>query len=704
MQDTKGGARDVAGQLRTAEQYHRAGRIAEAERLYRDILRVRPAHPVALHYLALVLKSRGEIDEAEKLMRQSIAFAPQEPSFPNNLANLLLAKGDNEPAAAFYRTAIRLKRDYPEAHYNLGVALKRLGQTEDARRAFEAAISLRPAYVEALVQLGVIHKDADDLEPALKLFNRAIAANPRSMDAHYYRGATLCELKREVEGLDSYARASDLDSSALEPMQAMGRLLLRMGRVLDAVPVFERLAALKPDDLGMRAQLANVYVEAQKLDQALEAIEKLRATDPDAVDLLLLHARALLDKGRDAEAIELLSDRSAKEENNADVLVHLGHALSTAGKNDEAKAALTRALDVQPNLGAAYVELADITRFAPGDDLIGKMEQALAASDAAGVKDIGLLFAMGKAYDDVGRIDEAFEMFVRGNEIRKAAGLYNETSFLEFIGRLSRAVSAEQIKNNLEQGFDSELPIFVVGVPRSGTTLTEQILASHPDVAAGGERMDLSHVLNAMMQERPAVNDFAELISSFSPRDFAAAGREYVKRLGPVARGAKRVTDKLPGNYTMCGLIAMALPKARIIHCMRDPIDTSLSCFMKNFSAPLTFTHDLERLGRYYRAYHDAMQHARQILPSGMMLDVQYEDVVADIETQARRIVAFCGLPWDDRCLSFYETKRVVRTASVSQVRQKIYSRAAGRWRRYEKHLGPLIEALGDLGPAKKGQ
>jgi hypothetical protein len=154
----------------------------------------------------------------------------------------------------------------------------------------------------------------------------------------------------------------------------------------------------------------------------------------------------------------------------------------------------------------------------------------------------------------------------------------------------------------------------------------------------------------------------------------------------------------------MCGVIAAALPKARIIHCMRDPVDTCLSCFMKNFSAPLTFTDDLGRLGRYYRAYHAIMSHWRHTLPPGLMLEVQYEDVVADLEAQARRVVDFCGLNWDDRCLNFHETRRIVRTASVSQVRQRIYSRAAGRWRRYEKHLGPLIEALGDLGPAKEAR
>jgi hypothetical protein len=294
-------------------------------------------------------------------------------------------------------------------------------------------------------------------------------------------------------------------------------------------------------------------------------------------------------------------------------------------------------------------------------------------------------------------------MFERAKAVKRSSDLYDEPSFLRFIKRLAEAVPAERLARK-PSGFPSELPIFIVGMPRSGTTLTEQILASHPDVIAGGERMDLSHVLNDMMAKRPEAQDLAELVSALSPSDFAAIGAEYVKRLAPIAKDAKRMTDKLPGNFTMAGVIAQALPNARIIHCMRDPIDTCLSCFMKNFSAPLTFTHDLGRLGRYYRAYHETMAYWRKTLPTGLMLEVQYEEVVEDLETQARRIVDFCGLPWDDRCLAFHETKRVVRTASVSQVRQQIYSRAAGRWRRYEKHLGPLIEALGDLAAQEEVQ
>jgi hypothetical protein len=211
--------------------------------------------------------------------------------------------------------------------------------------------------------------------------------------------------------------------------------------------------------------------------------------------------------------------------------------------------------------------------------------------------------------------------------------------------------------------------------------------------------MDFNRILDEMLRARPQIADLPAMIAQFDRRDIGALGETYLARIRPAAKGAKRLTDKLPGNFLVVGLIALALPGAKIIHAMRDPVDTCLSCFTKLFDAPLTYTYDLGTLGRFYRGYHAMMTHWRGLLPPGVMLEVPYENVVAGLESEARRIVEFCGLPWDDRCLSFHETRRMVRTASVSQVREKIYSRAVGRWRRYEKHLGPLLDALGDLGP-----
>ena len=221
-----------------------------------------------------------------------------------------------------------------------------------------------------------------------------------------------------------------------------------------------------------------------------------------------------------------------------------------------------------------------------------------------------------------------------------------------------------------------------------------------PAVSPGGETDNLTRALIRFHRTRKIPVPFPQSLTSLAPADFAAIGDDYVERMRPWAAGTPHVTDKLPGNFLYVGLIHLAMPNAKIIHCLREPADTCLSCYMQLFRAGLAFTFDLSTLGRYYRKYHELMAHWRSVLPEGAFLDVRYEDVVADLETQARRIVAHCGLPWDSQCLEFNENKRPVRTASVAQVREPLYTRSLGRWHHYEPYLGPLFEALGDLAPA----
>jgi hypothetical protein len=248
--------------------------------------------------------------------------------------------------------------------------------------------------------------------------------------------------------------------------------------------------------------------------------------------------------------------------------------------------------------------------------------------------------------------------------------------------------AAEMLRDKSCLGDPSAAPIFIVGMPRSGTTLIEQILASHPKVFGAGELREMANLAGHIGAA------FPEAMPGLSGEELRRIGEQYVRSVTRLAPSAERITDKMPGNFSLAGLIHLALPNARIIHACRDARDTAFSCFSLLFSGTLEFTYDLAELGRYYRAYLKLMGHWREVLPEGIMLEVQYEDVVGDLENQARRIIAHCGLEWDDACLSFYKTERSVRTASATQVRQPIYQSSIGRWRLHEEELGPLLREL----------
>jgi hypothetical protein len=281
-----------------------------------------------------------------------------------------------------------------------------------------------------------------------------------------------------------------------------------------------------------------------------------------------------------------------------------------------------------------------------------------------------------------------------GNALKRGQIEYDEAVTLGKLAR-SRAVFTPELIGRLHGlGDPSPQPVFIVGMPRSGTTLVEQILASHPMVHGAGELKTMNDVVLTVRGPDGNTIPYPEFVPSLDPAALKAIGARYVALLRELAPQGERVTDKMPSNYYFVGLIHLALPNARIIHTMRDPVDTCISCFSKLFTAEQNHTYDLGELGRYYRRYERLMAHWRRVLPAGRMLDVRYEDVVADLESQARRIIDYCGLPWDDRCLSFHQTDRPVRTASATQVRQPIYSSAVGRWKVYEKFLGPLLDEL----------
>jgi hypothetical protein len=372
-----------------------------------------------------------------------------------------------------------------------------------------------------------------------------------------------------------------------------------------------------------------------------------------------------------------------------------GSILAEVGAMTEAMAEFRRAVALAPERPEFSYYVAQLAKVRPGDDALRALEATLPRVASLASRDQCLLhFALAKAYDDIGERDRGFDHLLRGNAIKRAEADYDEAATLGAMAHLPRFFTAALLAARGDLGDPSTIPVFILGMPRSGTTLVEQTLASHPAVFGAGERSDLSQAIGRLSVERRGAAD-ATTFATMTGEEFRRIGATYVAALRSLAPDAARITDKMPGNFLFIGLIRLILPNARIIHVLRDPVDTCLSCFSKLFMGEQAFSYDLAELGRYYRAYQRLMAHWRAVLPAGAMLEVEYETLVQDFESQARRLIAYCGLEWDPACLEFYKTSRPVHTASMVQVRQPLYRTSVGRWRPDESVLRPLLDALG---------
>ena len=530
------------------------------------------------------------------------------------------------------------------------------GRLKEAEKLYRRALDIDPYHADGLHLLGMVAHQTGRDDIAVALITKAIAQNRRAPMFHNTLGVALKALGKLDEAAASCRRAIALQSDYPEAHNNLGIALKDLGKLDEAVTSYRRAIALRPDFAEAHNNLATALKDLGNLDEAVSCYEKALALKPEFV-----------------------------EAHNG-----LGIVLAEQGRLDEAAASYRRALTHLPH-PRYYYNLAALKRFEAGDSDLAAMEGL--AKDMASLPDqnrIALHFALGKAYDDCGDTGRAFDHFRQGNALKRAELAYDEAATLDVFDRIGEVFSASLMAAMGALGDPSSQPIFILGMPRSGSTLVEQILASHPQVAGGGERRDWPQVVVAHGL-KPGYPESAATLSWHGLRRFGAA---YAARLRQVAPEAARITDKMPTNFLYAGLIHLALPNARIIHTRRDAVDTCLSCFFTLFSEGQAHTYDLGELGRYYAAYDRLMRHWRAVLPGSVMVEVDYEALVADLEGEARRIIGHCGLDWDDACLSFHETRRVIRTASAAQVRQPVYTRSIGRARAYIDFLEPLLQHL----------
>ncbi len=421
---------------------------------------------------------------------------------------------------------------------------------------------------------------------------------------------------------------------------------------------------MKPDFAEAYNNLGATLREQDKFDQALAQFERAIALKPD-------YAEAHKNRGT---------------------------TLKQQGKLEQALACLDQALVLNPDYAEAALSLRRFENVSRRRRRSGRTLKRWPLKRPSGAPDkmLYLHFALGKALEDVGEYQRAFEHLLAGNTMKCPLVDYDEAEQERAFAAIAEIFDEQFFDRFPTAGDPSPVPIFVLGMPRSGSTLTEQILASHPQVHAAGEIRTLGGILWWLTDAAGNRGCFPKSIEGMDAENLRQMAQAYLTTLPPLTAGKERVTDKTPNNYLYLGLIHMILPNARIIHTVRDPVDTCVSCFSRLFAMGQPFSYDLGELGRHYRRYHEMMKHWRSVLPPGAMLDMAYEETVADLEGQARRLIDYCGLPWDDRCLSFHKTSRPVRTASNVQVRRPLYSSSVERRRRYEPYLEPLLTALAE--------
>ena len=560
-----------------------------------------------------------------------------------------------------YKRALTLKADFVDAHFNLGNALQEQGRLDEAIAHYQRALALKPGYAEAHNNLGNGLKRQGKLDEAMAHYQRAIAFKPDYAEAHNNLGIILKEQDKLDEAMVHCQRAAALKPGSADAHSNLGNVFKQQGKYAEAMVHYQRALALKPDYAEVYHNMGNVLKEHGKYDEALALYQRAVALKPDF----------------------------------AEAYYNLGVALRELGKFDEAQRAYESALELAPRNGLYYRQVFYGKRVVAEDRGLAAAKELAEDMASLPIEDQRELhFALGKAYEDLEQRERSFRHRLEGNALKRRELVYDEPKMLGFFDRIRTVFTTELMHSKRGLGDPSMVPTFIVGMPRSGTTLVEQILASHPKVFGAGELAEFSKAVIEPQSPNGALF-FPEAVPALSAGQLRELGTSYLDAVRAAAPAAERITDKMPANFSYVGLIHLALPNARIIHMRRDPVDTCLSCFSLLFAGDHPYCYDLGELGRYYRAYETLMEHWRQVLPAEVMLDVQYEEVVADTERQARQIVAHCDLDWDDACLAFYETQRPIRTASVTQVRQPIYRTSVGRWKPYQHLLRPLIKELG---------
>ncbi len=716
--------------LDEAVALHRAGQWAGAARLYQSILTESPHDADALHLLGVLHHQQGRHDRAVELIGRAVAVRPGVPDFHASLAEPYRALGQLERAIGCCRAALRLQPDHPEALCTLGLALQDLGRHAEAVEPLRRAVRFRPDNIPAHNALGLALRELKRPDEALVHFRRAAELAPDRVPAranlgrlllemgrpaealpycrealrlrpeaavlHHQLGNALRDLGRLVEAGAAYLEAVRLDSGFAAAHADLGLLLRQQGKLQEALPWLRKAAELDGQSVSIWKALAELHWERGASAEALPCYRHLLTLAPHLPEAHLGLGWALQQEGRQEEAAEQYRTALRLRPGLAVAQMALGGLHEEMGEMAEAEAGFRAALRLQPGFPPALARLAKLLRGKLPDADRALLEERLADHGLHPEIRAALLFGLVQVLDARGEYRRAVEAARQANAVTLQALRgrrdYDSAQHERFVDGVLRYFDRDFFARVAGWGLDTRRPVFVFGLPRSGTTLIEQVLASHPQVHGAGELC----VSRETFVRIPAVLGRAEADLDCVPHLDAETVRRLaarlLERLAALDGKAERVVDKMPDNYIYLGFLAALFPQATFIHCRRDLRDIAVSCWLTEFST-IPWANEIEGIAVRFRQYARLMEHWGKVLPV-QVHEAVYEETVSDLEGTARRLIAACGLDWDPACLDFYRTRRVVRTASHAQVRQPVYTQSVGRWRHYQGLLDDLFAVL----------
>ena len=727
----KGGAAPAGTDFQLASQLHQSGQIQRAIQIYQAILANDPLDFRALHLLGFAMLQLNKPERAASLIGRAIALNPAEPAFHNNQGEAFRVMDRWEHALACYRTALRLNPSYANAACNLGLVYQAQGNHDEAIRAFQQALRINPAFAMACNNLGVALLNKGEKAEAVKTFQRALEIDPALGDVHCNLGQVLLELNQLDQAIVHCRKGVELRPNLPAAHNNLGNALREVGQIKEARLCYAAALKLNPNLALTCSNIGQILQEEGSFQEAGQWYQRALNLDPNS-ELVHTHIASFMrDEERDEDAaphIEralelnprfalahclragLLADHFALQEAHdefrkalaldpAMVRAHSGLAdvLQKMGRFAEANASLREAMRLDPRHVTALGQLATHLRDKLPDADLAAIHTLLDSPTLVPNRRPPLLHGLAEVYDAKGDYARAATCLAEAHRIRKErqelCGLaYQPEQHVAFIDTLIAAFTPEFFARTKGLGLHSTRPVFVLGLPRSGTTLVEQILASHSQIHGAGEQRLVRESFDSIPTLLKTDAEPIDCVANLSQPSIRQLAQEHLNRLARLSAAADHVVNKLPDNYLYIGFILTLFPNAKIIHCRRDVRDIAVSCWMTNFRQ-IRWSADMDHIAGRIAQHQRIMNHWRSVVP-GRFIEVDYEETVVNLEGTARRMLDYVGVTWEPACLDFHATSRPVQTASVSQVRQPIYTRSVQRWKNYESALAPLFEKI----------